>query len=66
MDSTALLEISRFRNLKHLEFGHMVSVNSPMSVPVSLAPFLGQLGARFNFGGAWEHAGPPNLEFPEI
>ena len=37
-------------NMKQ-EFGHRVYVNSPMSIPVSLAPFLGQLGARFNFGG---------------
>ena len=49
-----------------LTIDHRVYVNSPMSIPVSLAPFLGQMGARFYLGGAWEPAGPPNLEFPEI
>ena len=32
-------------------FGHKVYLNSPMSIPVSLAPFLGQISAWFNFGG---------------
>ena len=29
---------------------YMVYVNSPMSILLSLAPFLGQLGAWFKFG----------------
>ena len=51
VNSTEILETSRLRNITHLEFGHRVCVNSPMSIPVSLATFLDQLGARFNFGG---------------
>ena len=41
-----------FRNIaiaQYNAFGHRVYVNSPMSIPVSLAPFLGNLGAWFIF-----------------
>ena len=36
-----------------------------MSIQVILAHFLGRFGARLILG-AWERAGPPNLEFPDI
>ena len=44
----------------HRIFVHRVYGNSPMSIPVSLAPFVGQFGARFNL------VGPGNVQERQI
>ena len=41
-----------------------VNSHSPMSIPVSITPFLGQFDVWLNFEGpGWERAGPPNVDF---
>ena len=55
-DSTALLETPWLFNIMHQEVGQRVYVNSPMSIPVSLANHFRPIECLVKFGGAGEHA----------